>query len=62
VLRATGKLEAGEYWQAWPQVLPGDKTVLYVSSTASGSSIVALTPATGERRVVLKDAASPVRE
>jgi eukaryotic-like serine/threonine-protein kinase len=57
VPRATGKLEAGEYWQAWPQVLPGGKTVLYVSSSASGSSIVALTLATGERRVVLKDAA-----
>lgn len=54
--RAEGKLAAGEYWHAWPQVLPGGKTVLYVSSTASGSSIVALTLTTGERRVVLQDA------
>ena len=55
--RQLTKLGDGDQDHAWPSALPDAKTVIFTVETAAGPHVEALTLATGERRVLLNQAA-----
>ena len=46
-----------ELYHAWPQVLPGDKAVLFTVGQKSGQSVAVLSLETGERRTLIQPGA-----
>jgi Tol biopolymer transport system component len=57
------KLNPGEVWHRWPQVLPGSRAVLFTASTTSGgygnANIDVVSLKTGERKTVQRGGFSP---
>jgi Tol biopolymer transport system component len=49
-------LDNGEVNQLWPQWLPGDDTLLYMTRNGAGTNVVALTLASGRKTVVQREA------